>query len=139
MKSDDLSPLTGPVKSRQFIVLDIESKDDYFLAVRPALTLALEWVSDDGAVFRPFISGGATYFALGNENGGPSLTATMQGEENEVPGFTVSSALQDYYIDGTAGFTMRAPNGTSLRVTGSAQYAEDYLSYGGDAKFFMPF
>jgi hypothetical protein len=38
-----------------------------------------------------------------------------------------------------AGFTMKAANGASLSVSGSAQYAEDYLSYGGSARFVAPF
>jgi hypothetical protein len=101
--------------------------------------MPLALTPDDGAIFRPVVSGGATYFALGNDGDGPSLTATMQGEESLVPGFTVSSALQDYYIDGMAGFTIETPNGAALRVSGSAQYAEDYLSYGGNAKFVTPF
>ena len=116
--------------------LDIDSGGDAFAAIRPALTLAAEFTSGDGGMFRPFVTGGFTYFVTGDE---VSLTATMQGEENAVPGFTVSGALEEYYIDAAAGFDMQAPSGAALRLEGSAQYAEQYLSYGGNAKLVAPF
>ncbi len=119
--------------------LDVESKDDYFAAVRPALTLAAESSTRSGAKVRAFVQGGMTYFITGTEDNGTSLTATMQGEGSNVPGFTVSSSLAEIYYDGAVGIDLVGPSGSALRISGAAQYAEEFLTYGGDVNLVVPF
>jgi hypothetical protein len=115
--------------------LDIEADGDFFAAIRPALTVAAE-IPSGGGIFRPYLTGGFTYFVAGTDM---KLTSTFQGESNMVPGFTTASALEEYYVDAAAGFDMQTTNGVALRLEGSAQYGANYLSYGGNAKFVAPF
>ena len=119
--------------------LDIEGDGDFFAAVRPALKLAAQSTTDDGGTISAFIQGGATYIAYGNNNFGTGMTATMQGDANAVPGFTVTSSLADWYVDGLVGLNWTAPSGTQFKLSGGAQYAQDYLIYGGDAELVVPF
>jgi hypothetical protein len=82
------------------------------------------------------VTGGYTYFVTGTDM---SLISTFQGDENDVPGFATSNPLSDYYVDASAGFAMEAANGMTLRLEGSAQYAPNFLSYGGNAKIVAQF
>ena len=119
--------------------LDVESRDEYFAAVRPALTLATESSTQSGVKVRAFVQGGMTYFITGTEDNGTSLTATMQGEGQEVPGFTVTSSLAEIYYDGAVGLDLVGPGGSAFRISGAAQYAEKFLTYGGDVNLVVPF
>ena len=119
--------------------LSIEGDGDVFAAVRPALKLASETTTQAGGKVSAFIQGGATYIAYGNQDFGTGMTATMQGDANAVPGFTVTSTLADWYFDGLVGLNWTAPGGTEFRLSGGAQYAQDYLIYGGDAELVVPF
>jgi hypothetical protein len=107
----------------------------HFAAIRPAFTLAAEFPSGN-SLFRPFLTGGFTYFVAGTDM---KLTSTFEGDDTMVPGSETANPLDDYYVDATAGFDMQAAKGSVFRIEGSGQYSENSLSYGGNAKFVMPF
>ena len=126
--------------------LNVEGGGDFFAAVRPALKLASESTTASGGKVSAFIQGGITYIqggityiAYGNQDCGTGMTATMQGDANAVPGFKVTSTLADWHFDGVVGFNWTAPGGTQFRLSGGAQYAQDYPIYGGDAELVVPF
>ncbi len=119
--------------------LNVDGEGDFFAAVRPALKIATENKTAGGGTISAFVQGGITYIAYGNQNFGTGFTATMQGDANAVPGFLVTSTLADWYFDSTVGLNWTSPGGTQFRLSGGAQFADDYTIYGGDAELVVPF
>ncbi|MCR9214273.1 MAG: autotransporter outer membrane beta-barrel domain-containing protein [Proteobacteria bacterium] len=119
--------------------LDIESGGNAYGSIRPGLTIATEFIAQDGSVLRPYISGGVTYSLIGKNNGRTSLTATMQGDDDLVPAFTVSRTPEDPYFDAQLGLDWVSPIGVSFRIGGTAQFADNYRSYGGSLRLVATF
>lgn len=120
----------GPVN------LEVASGSNTYAAVRPGLTLAADLTTEGGTSMRAFLTGAYTYFFAG-EN--PGVTASLQGDDNLAPGFTVTTALSSYYVDTELGLDLLNGDGSIFRMSGMARFGEDYQAYGGDLQFVKPF
>ncbi|MEM7170567.1 MAG: autotransporter outer membrane beta-barrel domain-containing protein [Pseudomonadota bacterium] len=117
--------------------LDVESNGDFFAAIRPGLAVVGDMDDGYGNRLRPFIGGGVSYLVTGDNEA--SVTARLQGDDNQIPGFTVESGLERAYFDAEVGVEWVAPEGMTMRISGNAQIAKNYRSLGGSVKFVLPF
>jgi len=116
--------------------LDVDSRTETYLSVRPALEIGGELGSADGMLFRPYVRAGATHFFTGTE---PSVAATLRAAPSGVAPFRVSGESDDTYADVEAGVEMLMKGGISFELSYEGRFSDNLSSNGGSLKLTIPF
>jgi len=104
--------------------------------VRPSVELGVDIVLGGGAVIRPGVTVGLTQL-LGDT--APTVTAKFASTPAGVGGFTISSPLDDTYLDVGASVDIFATDRVSISLDGAGQYSDSIESYGGSARLGVRF
>jgi len=116
--------------------LNVDSEDDDFVTVQPAIEFGGELHGDNGALIRPYLRIGATHYLSDNEH---KVTASLQGAPVSVAPFTVKTESDDTYADLSLGVDLISSKGANLRFNYSGQFSDDYDAHAASIKLSIPF
>ena len=116
--------------------LIVESTDELFWSVQPAVEFGGEWSYEENFLARPFFRLGYTRFVADTN---PEITATLQGAPVGVAPFQVSGKTDRNFVDIETGMDLLNPNEFTLRFYYIGKYSNNLHLHQGGLKISSPF
>ncbi len=111
--------------------LNVRSEEDWVLSASPALEIGGETRLESGAIVRPFVRAGVTFF----NDTDFQLTSSFLGAPSGVPTFTVGSEFEEVFFDVSAGVDVMSIDGFNLKLNYGGRFSEDGEQHSGGIKF----
>ena len=110
--------------------LHVHRQTDALFSAAPAVEVGGQFASANGTLFRPFARAGVRVFS---EN---ELTATASfiGSPSGVPGFTVTTPLDRWMGEVSAGLEVLSSDVFDARLSYDGRYGENITQHGGNLK-----
>jgi hypothetical protein len=122
-------------RARGGVGLDVRGNDETVLSATPALELGLQFGSEGGTLFRPYIRGGATFFDDPNF----VLLASFEGAPSGVGPFRIGTETDDVVAVIAAGIDVVGVSGASFRLYYDGRFGETVEANEGGIKASLTF
>jgi len=113
------------------LALEVESADNTYVTIAPAIELGGELQLGQDGVLRSFLRAGVTEVVAGDA---AELSAGFAGVQDGVTPFTIIHPADETMVDLTAGFDVIGAGGGAVRFQTDARFGESTTTYGGSMK-----
>ena len=115
--------------------LTLQDADDWYLSVSPAIEFGGKIKHGSGAIIRPYLRAGVTFF----ENNDLAITTSFSNAPVGINPFQIGSEFEDVFGTLEVGLNIISDNGLSLKFNYEGHFSEDSESHAGGVKLGVQF